>query len=413
MKVLLISAFPPSKHNIDRPSALPFYLSKYSPPHVQIDLIYYEGYENKEYLFVDDLSSVYKNITKVKRSPKLLYYFLRLLQKFSVVDRIAGTDVRYIPTKKHLKHVRKENYDLVWFYPHTVFAWYAKLKPYITHALVTGPDCSYLHYQLVSEVYKKGSSEYKKPMLNNAHVLKIESLKANAKKIDTRWSRSKALIHVVGKDDCGMYKELGANGHVFFSSHPYSEYRIIKTDIAEEKGKLKVLITGVNHSIYIGTFLDRIINQLVNNKHLSDTYKFCFLGKGFDDCNLLLQEAGFESSLTKWVDSYEAFISEGNIHLFPIILGTGTKGKVLTSLATGLLCIGNKYAFENIAIDTENDCLFINNEYDAIAAFQKITTNREMFSLMAKRAAQKVRNAHSFQETGRLFWDEVKNYFKQ
>jgi len=80
MKVLLISAFPPSKHNLGVPSALPYYLTKYPPPNFQIDLIYYEGFEKMEYLFKEDLNNIFKKVTKISKTPGYIYYPLRLIQ---------------------------------------------------------------------------------------------------------------------------------------------------------------------------------------------------------------------------------------------------------------------------------------------------------------------------------------------
>jgi len=97
--------------------------------------------------------------------------------------------------------------------------------------------------------------------------------------------------------------------------------------------------------------------------------------------------------------------------LIPIILGTGTKGKVLSALASGLLCIGTKYAFENIHIDEQEDCVLVENEGDVITALNHILNNKEKYTMMAKIAAEKVKFEHSAQKTAGYFWDNVMNYY--
>jgi hypothetical protein len=410
MKILLVSAFPPSKHNLGVPSALPFYLAEFAPPGFQLDLVYYEGFEKFEYLFEDELKSVFTNITKVAKTAKLIYYPLRLIQKLNLNKGLAGTSLKYIPNKKQLKQIQEANYDIVWIYPHTLYSWFNNLKK--TRVVVTGPDCSYLHYSLMAEIYKEGSPEFKGPMLTNHHVINIKELKRNAYQIDKRWSQSNALIHVVGEDDLKMYKELGALNHSFYSAHPFFEFTEIKKDILEEDGKLKILITGVNHSIYIGNFLDRIIELLVSNKQLCNYYQFQFLGKGFEQNHERLLSAGYSSKLSTWVDSYEDFISEANLQIFPIILGTGTKGKVLSALSTGLLCIGTKYAFENIRIDIDMDCILVDKEIDIVTALENIIADKVKYLKMAKQAEAKVRLSHSPQVTANEFWNNISNYYQ-
>jgi len=411
MKVLLISAFPPSKHNLGVPSALPYYLTKYPPPNFQIDLIYYEGFEKMEYLFKEDLNNIFKKVTKISKTPGYIYYPLRLIQKLNIFKNLSGTSLKHIPGVKQLKEIEALNYDLIWIYPHTLYSWNRKFKQ--CRVVVTGPDCSSLHYELMSKIYSKGSIEFQGPMLENYHVRNLLDLKNNAYQVDKRWSNSTALIHVVGEDDRKMYEKLGAGNHCFYCRHPYFDYSDVINDISNINGKLTVLITGVNHSIYIGNYLDRIIQLIVINQHLSKYYKFSFLGNGFENNQEKLSAAGYETSLCTWTNKYNDFISKANVQLFPIVLGTGTKGKVLSALVSGLLCIGTKYAFENIHINNQTDCILIDNDMDVIFALERIINEKNDYSAMAKRGAQNVLFEHSPQETAKDFWEHLIKYYKE
>lgn len=408
MKILLISAFPPSKHNLGGPSALPYYLAKHKPEECEIDLVYYEGYEKYENLFLSDLGEVFKNVYKLPKTIDKKYYPQRLIQLLNIYKGLEGANLRYLPAAGFNNKIDYSSYDLAWIYPHTLQPWVKKFNK--KKILVTGPDCSFLHYSIMSQVYQPGKLDYSGEMLNNATVTNITKLKKQALAIDKRWSNSNALIHVVGEDDKIMYENLGATNNCFFSPHPFYEYSPIQNSLTQTIGKLTVLVSGVNHSVYIGNFLDRIVNLLTKHPHLNTVYKFLFIGKGFEEAYQKLKNVGFAATLQTWVDSYEDEIATANIQLFPIIVGTGTKGKVLCALSTGLLSIGTKYAFENIAINESEDYVLINDETDVIVALDNIAKDKSKYQLIAKSATNKVRELHSPKFTADIFWNKVINY---
>jgi len=407
MKVLLISAFPPTKHNVGVPSALPFYLAEAKPAGTELHLMYYKGFEKKEQLFLTDLNPIFSKITTVKKTGPLKYYLLKILQKLSLNRAFQGNYLHYIPSSKIIKAIEDTHYDLIWLYPNMLFNWYKALSKF--NVVMTGPDCSYLHYRLVSEMYKPNGPEANGKMLGHSQVKNLAMLKDFAFALEKKWSKSNALIHVVGKDDLKMYEYIGALNHSFFSNHPHYIYRSIKEQINDAKGKLTVLISGVNHSIYHGNFLDRIVAELFNNIELSKHYKLLFLGKGFEDIDTQLLKAGYETTVISWVDSYEELISNAHIQLFPIILGTGTKGKVLSALATGLLAIGTKYAFENI--DIANNCITVDNEVQVVAALNDILRNKSRYTEMASISSEMVKTLYAPAKTGADFWNYILNRF--
>ncbi|GAB3938589.1 glycosyltransferase [Mucilaginibacter myungsuensis] len=400
MKVLLVSAFPPSKHNINGPSALPYYLAAQRHPEIDIDLINFVQ-PNANELVTADLKKVFANIINVPKTPKHIYYPVRALQKTGIVKATSGIYFDYLPNRKVLKQINESNYDLIWIYPHTLYPWYKRLSH--LNVVMTGPDCSLLHLKLVKKIFSKSKS--------NKFSINIDKRISEANFYEKRWSLSKALIHTVGKDDLDQYIELGAANHSFFSNHPYSSYKPSLEPIVNASGKLKIVVSGVNNSVYIGDLWNRIVDKLVENRELNHHYEFIFIGKDFEDGEQKLIAAGYNTSLSTWVESYEDRIAQAHIQLFPIILGTGTKGKVLSALATGLLCIGTAFALENILIDPNDDAILFGSEQEAINALYDIAGHKSKYNAMAHAASVKVRDMHSSQNTAKEFWDYITKFF--
>lgn len=125
-----------------------------------------------------------------------------------------------------------------------------------------------------------------------------------------------------------------------------------------------------------------------------------------------MKEDGFEIEWHSWVVDYAKTIKKAHIQLFPIVVGTGTKGKVLSGFATGLLCVGTHHAFENIDIDQNDDCLIITNDSDLISLLEQISCDRIRYARMAKQAMYKVRSRHSPVLSSRVFWEYIFIHFK-
>ena len=407
MKVLLISLYPPTRHNIGGPSSLPFYLAKFRPDTIEIDLFYYGGDEDNDKVIREDLQSVFGEITKIRQTPAWKYYPLRLLQETSLIHSLKGISLKHLPRKTDLKKVKEKKYDLIWIYTGLLFPWSAALHMF--RQVMTGPDNLLLHHQLVKKIY----IESQRPVPDNVSVQAAKKYFAFALHRERRWATSKALLHMVGDDDQKAFEGLGAASHSFFSPHPYYDFEPVHETIDTAKGKLTVLISGKNNSVYTGNFFDEVVSMLQQQIALTAHFRFLMIGKGFEAATARLHEAGYEAEQQQWVESYEKAIAGCHIQFFPIVLGTGTKGKVLCALATGLLCIGTRFAFENILIDLGEDAILINNE-DArgvVLALQQIANNRKPYADKARRAADRVRHEHTPSVTAELFWQKVLSYW--
>jgi hypothetical protein len=409
MKVLLISLYPPTRHNIGGPSSLPFYLAKHRPDSIEIDLFYYEGYEDRETIFLDDMKRVFRKITRIRQTPSWKYYPLRLLQEFSIFQAFRGISLKHLPRAADKQRAIDGKYDLIWIYTGLLYPWAKALSGH--RQVMTGPDNLLLHHQLVREIYlKKGRT-----------VPGDVSLRAAKKFFDfalhreRRWAASDTLLHVVGKDDRQCYVQLGASSHSFFSPHPYYDFEPVNQTIDQVSEKLTILVAGTNHSVYTGNYFDEVVQRLRQHAELAGQFRFLMIGRGFENAVTILQQSGFEVACHQWVDSYEKTIAACHIQFFPIILGTGTKGKVLCALATGLLCIGSRFAFENIEIDPSEDAVLLENEdvEGVVPALREISANRQLYAGRANRAAGLVRKFHAPRFTAELFWQKVISYWKE
>ena len=401
MKVLLISAYPPSPHNIGVPSAHPFYLAKNKIEKIEfIDLIYFSGHEKKEKLYKPFFKGVFKKVKKLSINYFDVFYY-KFLDLLRIRHKYFGSAYRCLPNKKIIDEIKL--YDLVWIYPCLLFPW-AKLIDKYSDVIITTPDCSLLHYELALKFYKR-KSYLRKLCKSDKQVKSLEKLYQKSLFREKIISKSNYILHVVGLDDLNRYKKINSGiKKIFFNPHPL--YLFTKKKQFNNK-KLSILFTGTNHSIYIGDLADRITRELIINRvKLNQIFKITFLGKNFEkNCNLL-QTNGFETKIIEWVDSYENEIINHDVHIFTTILGTGTKGKVLCSLASSLICIGNNYSFENISVENEN-LLYYEEVTDIIDYLFKINLNKSLFFNKAKSNSEKVIKSHNEEITSKLFWERT------
>lgn len=406
MKVLLISAYPPSPHNIGFPSALPFYLAKNTPDFIKsIDLMYFEGHDDKRSYYEEPIKKVFSKIYfhKINRL-KLIKY--KLMDIFGLSHNFKGAAYRCLPSNNLFSEL--EEYDLFWIYPCVLFPWAERLKEK-GKVLITTPDCSLLHYELAIKTFKKGST-VRKLCSNDKQVNNLDNLYSDSLFRENELVNSNHILHVVGKDDKKRYSALNPRKeNVFFNIHPLYEF---KKKVKLNEKKLSILISGNNNSIYIGDLADRILNLIIeNNIFFMDKIKISILGKKFDTIISKLEKSNIEVNQIGWVDSYEDEIIKHDIHLFPIIIGTGTKGKVLCSLASGLICIGNKYAFENIYVG-DNKLLHYKDEYEAIDLLKVVIKSKFKFFKDAMKISKEVIKNHGEKRVGKMFWNNVKNFLK-
>lgn len=396
MKVSVISAFPPSKDNLGAPTALPYQILEYAPDNVDIELFYYPGSEKYRSTISRDINNL-----QLKRVEEIPFKNI-FMQKYSF-HRAKRRGLpwgvgRYPVDKATVKMINNSNPDYVWIYPHWLIDWIPHIA--CNKIIVTGPDSAVLHYERAIRFGKWNSYD--------DVFQKLYSLKENTI-LEKKYGTMPVKLHLVGKEDVKKYISLThRTDQAFFIPHPYYDYVPIKTSIADTKGKMRIVISGGGDTVYVGDHLSRIVRELIREvQDLLPYYEFLFLGKGYDDYILDLQSVGFSVNQENWVDDFANEIAKCQIQLFPIAVGTGTKGKVLHALASGLLGIGSEFAFENVEGVPGEDYILYNKPEEITYYLKDIITNRQKYDAIAHNGSQKVRVKHSPRLICKLFWEAM------
>lgn len=282
MRVILISLLVPTEHNYYGPSALPFSLSIGKPSSIDLDLYCYNRNGEDPDKVLNRLGGIFKNIYFIKKRNGFNRYLLKCVRWLFLGLPWKGVDFDYCPRNKDIEFISSNSYDLVWIYPNILFSWYKKLSIY--NVVMTGPDCSILHYDLVEKYINWDSSLFQKDL---RQIKELKRLRSKSFDLERLWARSEALIHVVGRQDKDAYDQMSAKSHCFFSVHPYSPYDDIGETMEIAKGKLTILIVGPLKSIYTGVFLTRILDGIRRSNSLKGLFRFLIVGEGWMKLSML------------------------------------------------------------------------------------------------------------------------------
>ena len=409
MKLVLISEIPPTVEVIFGPSSFIYHLLKNRPKEIELYLFYYyrDSINSEVEKEIEQLSSIethqictgnYKIIRVLKR--------LIASHKFRLFVKKLGVQYKYPyklyelkSQKKTVEKINKINPDLIWLYPHVMLYWYQSLSKY--NILVSGPDCTAIFFER---------------LINNA---KLEKKNRNTydlfRKLDINleksWGNSTAQIHFVGKKDVSEYKKITNSNNCFYFKHPFCNPGNIETEIKNVKGKISILISkGLN--IVNRDHINVIVRKLVNSdSRLKQKFKFKFIGHGFEKYLNKLKDSNFEVDHTFWVDSYKLELNKHQIQLIPRVAGAGTKNSVLDSMASGLLCIGTKYSFENIDIVNNKDMIMYENPDEIEDILKKIIDNPIKYSNIAQNGKLKIRKNYDPKKISIDFFNYVQNLF--
>ncbi|HET6996779.1 MAG TPA: hypothetical protein VFI06_17420, partial [Chitinophagaceae bacterium] len=112
-----------------------------------------------------------------------------------------------------------------------------------------------------------------------------------------------------------------------------------------------------------------------------------------------LQNAGYTVIHQQWVDNHDDFMAAMHVQILPIIMGTGTKAKVLAAMSSGLLCVGTWYSFENILANTGEHYLQYNDSSEIPELLSSICKNRELYAGIAEKGKKQIIEMH---DTGKV-----------
>ncbi|MDR1370729.1 MAG: hypothetical protein LBJ72_11495 [Dysgonamonadaceae bacterium] len=330
------------------------------------------------------------NVKKREFISKLDYLRMRISGWFSNLPVWSFLKLN----KNYVAEIKALLPDMVWVYPYQLIRISKQFES--IPLVVTCCDSASLHYyrKLGDINYSKDKATYK----NYRKYLNLES----------RYLKQNVLFHLVGLEDLKFLQRLLYPNveKAFFLPHPH--YSFIKKTTYFTAEKIKILISG-QYNEYVKTDFDRLLNLLLQNKDLISEITITFIGKNWNVFSQQLQKCGYESTTITWVEEYFSEIINYDIQLFPTSLGTGTKGKVLDALCCGLICIGSKYAFENIMVQNGESCLQYNSVEEVPDIIHNVINQKEFYIKLASLGQSTVIEKHSPELISSLFFRKIFN----
>lgn len=225
------------------------------------------------------------------------------------------------------------------------------------------------------------------------------------RKIDNYIARISKKIYTVGKSDAEAYNVF-YNADATFIPHPVIDkaFKQAKKPSWNGSDKLNICFTGSLSGFYVGNLLRNICKE-ISAEDLSNKVNIYFLGKNIDNKAIsYLNKAGYSVKCIDFVESYEAFLTEMHIMLVPLIVGAGTKNRVITAIGVGLDVIGTSVAMENIyGVDERN---IANTPDEFILQIKRRLNNKEIYSLN-NNDMDKFKKYHSYKQWKDNFWNTI------
>ena len=396
MKVIAISYFMPYWENLRGISALIFSLIKYRPKDVDLSLYSF----NCNHLTDEQISKVKEElnvpITIIPEPKDHAEYKPGLFSKYLGWIFPDERNMLRIPSD-YVERIRNEAPDYIWLYPF-----------YLYHVPEQMPEMKYVLTSCDSNALLKKRSLKDAYYRNNwLKYIKVWRLYKHYLSIENKFPTHNCLIHFVGKEDCNFYNSHVKHGNGSYIAHPHY-FSTAKNNIDFNAPKLRVLWSG-NNNFYMASEGGKIFNVLMNNaKSLTSKIKITFLGKGWENYCDKLRQKGYDTELKTWVDNYAEEIAKYDIQLVPLSLGTGTKGKVLDAMTSGILVLGSRYALENITYDSDK-CVCYGDTNEIVPIFEDIFTEREKYMRIAENGKKYVLTRHDPTACSNFFFEMFKS----
>lgn len=382
MKILLVTDFFPTPDNINGPSAINYHIMKSFMAEHDVMIITTNANKVPDKItkrVIDDFDG---KVIIHKRS-----FFQRLLingKTGKFFTPFYGGKLSYLTRYKlpcsELHRIKNFEPDIVLIYPDHMIGVMKQLRRY--KPMVIGPDCGTVHCLRAlsdSYVYAQNSS---------VKIRKDLMKQENLSKALTQYSER---ILLVGIEDRRMFETITNSNKSYFLPHPH--YRLADKENYFENDKIEIVISG-KYDEYTFTDMNKFVNVL--NAHFSEftDFRITFLGKTWSSVIARLDRS-FDLHKIDWVDDYISEIIKYDIQIFPISVGCGTKGKVLDALSAGLICIGSKIAFENIAVRDKESCIIYDDASNISDYILQISKDKSRFIGMAKEGKKAVRKYHN------------------
>lgn len=392
MKIVVVTAYTPTQENTRGISGLLYAILRYRPKDVSVQIFSYnlnKIEEDERALISTELNA---NIVVVK-SPRWINLFSNIwmgrFEKFFMKNHVLC----HVPNRKTAKVIQAEQADLVWVYPYFYYK-YAKLIPQQRFVL-TACDCEAL---INVRRFETRRCLMDRKALRHTYIMLKKGLH-----FESEWNLPNMKVHFVGKEDKSFYERIYGYHNSYFIRHPH--YSLTDKNINFSKPKLKVIMTG-GCDIYTEDDINLMLPNIIKHKEeLLDHFEFTLLGKNWEPMKQELEENKFEFMYKAWVDDYAKELVQHDIQIAPISYGTGTKGKVLSALANGLLVIGSKYAFENIMVKNLESCVRYERASDIADLLLEISEDKAKFQQIAERGRTQVRTLHNPVSISKIFFE--------
>lgn len=392
MKVVVVTGYTPTPENTRGISGLLYAILRYRPKNVIIKIYSYNfnsiGEDERNHIS-KELNAEIVIVKKPTWSKLFRNVWMGRFAKFFMKNHIEC----YMPNQQTTNILKKEEADLIWVYPYFFYK-YAKLMPN-QQFVVTACDCEALINVRKFET---------RHCLKNSKVLRHTYLMLKkGLYFEGEWNLPNLKVHFVGKEDKEFYERIYGYYNSHFILHPH--YSLNDKEINFSKPKLKVIMTG-GYDIYTEDDVNLMLpNLLKYNEELHQHYEFTILGKKWESVKRKLEENNFACTYKTWVDDYAEELVQHDIQLAPISYGTGTKGKVLSALANGLLVVGSEYALENIAVTNNDSCVRYSNASEIASILLEISNDKIKYEQIAEKGRKQVRTYHNPEKISNLFFE--------
>jgi len=403
MRILFLSGCAPAKYNYREPNAYPFYLIKEIATRHETAVLYYNSNDKINIADIDaGLKDVGVKWQKQVRTNRLmiLFFSLRYIPKAillklgirfnlkipqAIVPLQLSVYKKY-PDSNFVRDVKEFSPDLVIVFPMQLYFAVRKITRLNIPVEVLCTDSTVLHYTRQLKVVNRipTSETITKQMLEQS------------KKLEAAYKTIPANYLFVGEEDKNSFIENSGqtSGSFFIPHHLYSGVGN-KHEWINGNGKVNVLIGGDGHTIYAGDEADVIAQEIARSKKPDpEKINFHFLVTRYDKAIDSLQKAGYTVIGKAWAEDYDEYLKQIHVQVFPIILGTGTKAKVLAAMVSGLLCVGTKYAFENICV-APGDYVLYRTPADIPSILEEICRDKSKYEQVAIATREKILSEHS------------------
>jgi len=392
MKVSIVTGFTPTEENKRGISGLIYSILKYRPKNVDVKIFTYNFNKIERTEMKELENELYADIIEI-RKPKWVKVFDNVWGGRFAKFFIKRPIVCDLLTDSLITQLCMEDPDLIWVYPYFFYRLAEKFP--LKQVVVSGCDCEAL--------IRVRNFDSRACLMNNKALRHNYLMLKKGLWFESEWNRPNIKVHFVGMEDYLFYKQTYGYENSHFLLHPH--YALVEKWIDFSHCKLKVIIAG-SYDIYMQDDIDRMIPNLLRNKKvLSKNFVFTFLGKNWEKIKQVFADSGFNCEVKSWVDNYAEELVQNDIQLSPISYGTGTKGKVLSALANGLLVVGSAYAFENICVRHNDSCVRYRNASEIASILITIARQKERYQKIAVKGRSQVREYHNPQRISKRFFD--------